>query len=281
MTSSLNAKENLADENKAKFLWPPRRPSILSQNVSLLPEAWSPFSFPKSIRSLNANPTVHISHHGLISSLISSLSSLPEEPGFEFFLSDLSLRSRFLPCGACRQSRPTALTWWPTLENQARLTGSKAQAWSPGNRALHMLRLERGTRPCSSNVLLSLNASDGYSIAVQSGRAAAHTNGRTQRPQAVDGSAEPKSECACSHTWGKNQPHIITDPSNHPAAAPRLSLVRSAQEEKLISPQNPSRVESVGSVDANCSTCVFNQGNREEWTERQTDCKARNTSDVR
>lgn len=45
---------------------------------------------------------------------------------------------------------------------------------------MHMLRLERGMGP-----LPSLKASDGYSVAVQSGRAAAHTNGAARKPQAA------------------------------------------------------------------------------------------------
>lgn len=71
------------------------------------------------------------------------------------------------------------------LESQAQLTGSEAEAWSPGNRALHTLGLERGLRLCGFDPLLFLKTGDGYSVAVRSGPAALHTNDASRPPGAT------------------------------------------------------------------------------------------------
>lgn len=90
--------------------------------------------------------------------LISSLSSLSKHPGFEgFFFSDLSLRSRSLPCG---EAKPKAHIWRLVRGSRAALTGSNVEAWSSGNRALDMYRLGRRDEP--QQLLMDVSLSRSY-----------------------------------------------------------------------------------------------------------------------
>lgn len=154
--------------------------------------------------------TVHISHHGLISSLISSLSSLPKDLGFDFFFLTSLWGPGFFPADSVENPDPP-LMWWPVLERQARLTGSKAEASRRGNRALHMLGLERGLGLSSFNTLLSLKTSVPSRTAVQSGHALP-TRGHVGRTP--DTTRKPKRECACLHTrkkGGKKESQMVAD----------------------------------------------------------------------
>lgn len=111
-------------------------------------------------------------------------------------------------------------------------------------------------------LLLSLKASDSYSIAVQSGRAAAHANGAARRPQAATGWTETEAlnhadvtEAVFVYTRGKTPKRIIAD-RYRSIKAPRCCT--KPKEELILSP-HPSRLDSVGSVDAQlvCSDTFF------------------------
>lgn len=142
----------------------PRRPSPFSlPHHSSPPPIPQPHS-PSCISGFNTNPRRPDCAYNtpwIDKPLISSLSSLSKHPGFEvfffFFLSDLSLRSRSLPCG---EAKPKAHIWRPVRESRAELTGSNVEAWSSGNRALRMYRL--GRRDETHQLFMDVSLSRSY-----------------------------------------------------------------------------------------------------------------------